>query len=277
MSNSGRAPAAGARAGRAALAGSPRSRSSRLPRPRPRGGARRTSGASIPQAAPTAEQFQRLHARRRRQRPHPDRLGRRSRRARAAPPRLGCHRRARRQARRAPASKCCRSSPARPPGRCPRSSVNAAAIARRPRNLPVKTAGQKAAWALLPATGGRAATGPNGAFWAENPGSPLPADPHLADLERGELQILRRPAQPGRIREAGEALLPRDQRRSTRAPRWSSAGMFVGAERGGSTRRSRHRPISPPNSSTDVQDHAGDQDRSSTASPCTRTRTTGRT
>ena len=33
------------------------------------------------------------------------------------------------------------------------------------------------------------------------------ADPQLADLERAELQVLRRQAQPGRIRQAGEDLL----------------------------------------------------------------------
>ena len=36
-------------------------------------------------------------------------------------------------------------------------------------------------------------------------------DPDLADLERGELQVLRRQAEPGRIRQAREALLHGDQ------------------------------------------------------------------
>ena len=52
--------------------------------------------------------------------------------------------------------------------------------------------------------------GPNGSFWAETRRSRA-ADPHLADLERAELQVLRRQAQPGRVRQAGQALLRGDQ------------------------------------------------------------------
>ena len=48
------------------------------------------------------------------------------------------------------------------------------------------------------------------------PGRAEAPDPHLADLERGELQVLRRQAQPGRIRQAGEALLRGDEKRRSR-------------------------------------------------------------
>ncbi len=38
--------------------------------------------------------------------------------------------------------------------------------------------------------------GPGGGFWVANPGLPAQADPDLADLERAELQVLRRPPNP---------------------------------------------------------------------------------
>ena len=56
----------------------------------------------------------------------------------------------------------------------------------------------------------------------EPDGSQAP-DPHLADLERGELQVLRRQAQPGRIRPPGEAVLrgpERLRRRGQAVARW---------------------------------------------------------
>ena len=54
------------------------------------------------------------------------------------------------------------------------------------------------------------------------PRPPARPRPHLADLERAELQILRRPSQPGRIRATGEALRAPRSTPPTRAPRSSS-------------------------------------------------------
>ena len=69
--------------------------------------------------------------------------------------------------------------------------------------------------------------GPNGTFWAANPDRAQAADPHLADLERGELQILRRPAQPGRIRKAGASSPTRRSRASTPGAKIVLGGLFA--------------------------------------------------
>ena len=112
------------------------------------------------------------------------------------------------------ASTCCRLSTTLRPGRLHRHACPAAAAAA-PKTLPVKTGAQRAAWAsFLKLVVAR--YGPGGSFWAANPGLAGRPDPHLADLERGELQVLRRPAQPGRIRQAGQRLLRGDQERRSR-------------------------------------------------------------
>ena len=178
---------------------------------------RRPAGDAERRTVPAAE------ARRRRQRPHPDRLGRG-----AAEPgrrlRLAGDRRARRRGRRAPGSRCCRSSPAPRPGRSPAVGHRAAAR-EAPLNLPVRTAPPADRLDDLPHRGGRPLRARTAAFWAENPGVPNRPIRDLADLERAELQVLRRPAQPGRIRQAGQALLRRaDQgRRPGREDRSSPA------------------------------------------------------
>ena len=94
-------------------------------------------------------------------------------------------------------------------------SVNRAAHALAPLNLPVKTGAQSSRLDELPHPD-RPPLRAERHLLGRQPGRPLQADPHLADLERAELQILRRPAQPGRIREAGQALLPGDQRHRPR-------------------------------------------------------------
>ena len=94
-------------------------------------------------------------------------------------------------------------------------------LARKPTTLPVDTGKQRAAWAaFLQAAVGR--YGPGGTFWDRTrarrrqvpAGDPQPdPDPHLADLERGQLLLLRLPGLAAALREAGEDLRPGDQSR----------------------------------------------------------------
>ena len=95
-------------------------------------------------------------------------------------------------------SRCSRSSTA-PVWGCRMSPSPAGGSVQAPKTLPVRTGAQRAAWTTFLAQA-VARYGPNGTFWAENPADTEAADPHLADLERGELQVLRRQAQPGRVR-----------------------------------------------------------------------------
>ena len=99
-----------------------------------------------------------------------------------------------------------------------------------------------------------------GSFWAEHPERSEAPDPRLADLERAELQVLRRPPQPGRVRQAGEALLQRPQGgRSGRADRPRRALLQPG--RSADQARAAaglHGAGIPPDH---VQAHAGDQAR----------------
>ena len=159
---------------------------------------RRAAGDADRRTVPAAE------ARRRRQRPHPDRLER-GPAEQGRRPRLVRHRHARRTARRAAGIEVLPFITGAPAWAVP-AVVNAGGSVRA-----AQPAGQDRGRSAPPGrTSLRQAVaryGPNGTFWADNPQRAQAADPHLADLERGELQILRRPAQPGRIREAGEALL----------------------------------------------------------------------
>ena len=144
----------------------------------------------VPQATPTAEQFQRLK-----------RGGVDSVRipivwgavqpAKGGAARLVRRRSARRRTRRRPASKCCPSSPA------PRLGGAGGAGSGRYGQGAEEPAGQdrrrqQSAWATFLKLA-VARYGPNGTFWADNPTRAEAPDPHLADLERGELQVLRRP------------------------------------------------------------------------------------
>ena len=74
-------------------------------------------------------------------------------------------------------------------------SVNVGGGVDAPKTLPVKTAAQRDAWSEFL----RLAVvryGPEGSLWSANPRPARAPDPHLADLERGELPLLRRPSQP---------------------------------------------------------------------------------
>ena len=169
------------------------------------GAAGRASGEWCRRATPSAEQFQRLEPRRRRKRPHPAAGA-------AVQPQPGRHPRLERlrqpgrrsgQGRdRGPALPHRRPGLGGPGGKgswCRRPGGAGAAAGQRSRahrlgRLPHRGGRPlRAERQLLGRTSGRAET----------------ADPHLADLERAELQVLHRQAQPGRIREAGEALLHR--------------------------------------------------------------------
>ena len=86
-----------------------------------------------------------------------------------------------------------------------------------PKTLPVKTGAQRSAWTnFLELVVQR--YGPSGSFWAANPRLPAQPDPHLADLERGELQVLRR-RDPTRSTTASWSTSPtRRSKASTPAP-----------------------------------------------------------
>ncbi len=202
---------------------------------------RRPAGDAQPRTVPAPA------ARWRRQRPHPDRLGRGpadpGRRLRLDRGRLAGRQRTATAGLRGPAV------PHRGPGlggaRGVRSPVRTTA-SRRPATCrsaasrgPVGSTFVKAAVARY---------GPNGSFWVEQPGRAQAPDPHLADLERGELQVLRRQAQPGRIREAGASSPTRRSKAPTPARRSSSAACSPGP-RGVDRKRSRSATTSPPTSS----------------------------
>ena len=151
---------------------------------------------------PSAEQFQRLERRRRRKRPHPGRLGRRcSRQGR----RLRLARRRRQvEAPPTPGSTSCRSSPARRNGPC-RGPGPGARRSERPRTC--RSSGAARTGWIAFVTAAVARYGPERQLLGRAPERAETPDPRLADLERAELQVLRRQAQPGRIREARQALL----------------------------------------------------------------------
>ena len=182
------------------------------PRRRGRRRCRRTSGASRRRRRRPPNSSS-ASARRRRQRAHPDRLGRGRSRPQGGAfdwcgvdtlvdgAAAGRHRRA------------ARSSPARPSWAVPPVGVPGGVGARRRTTCRSRPAPQRTAWtnfltqAVAPLRARRQPSGPP----TRRAGT---ADPHLADLERAELQVLRRPAQPGRIRQAGQHLLRGDQERS---------------------------------------------------------------
>ena len=164
----------------------------------------------VPQATPTPEQLPAAEAGRRRQHPRPVRLER-SPAARRAARSTGPASTASSTPRRTPASRCCPFLTGAP---------SWAVAGRPPVPEPAEPAGQdrdaESGWTTFV----REAVpryGPTGSFWAENPDVPHAPDPHLADLERAELHVLRREAEPGRIRQAGQALLLGARRASTRA------------------------------------------------------------
>ena len=153
--------------------------------------------------------------------------------------------------------------------------VHKAARAMAPLNLPVRTGAQKAGWKTFLTRSGQALR-PERRLLGRQPGDPLQADPRLAALERAELQILRRPAQPGRVRQAGQDLAPGDQghrpgrqdrpRRALRGAQGSDLQIEAAA---GLLRHRLHR--------TALQEDARASSPGSTASPCTPTPTTTRT
>ena len=122
--------------------------------------------------------------------------------------------------------------------------------------------------------------GPGGEFWDEHAPAgvqyqtaiPQPAaDPQLADLERGQLLLLRLPGLAEPLREAAEALRPGDQsRRSER-----QGDPLRPLRR---TDRRQARAGCPPSEFLAALYRApGDQEPTSTASPCTPTRSTRET
>ena len=238
----------------------------------PRRRSRPTFWGVVPQATPSQEQFQRLQARRRRQHPDPDRLGRdaadpgrRSRLVRRStpwsprPP--------------TPASRCCPSSTAPRPGRCPRSGCPAPAHGQGARatcrSRPAPPAG---AWTNFVSRRGRPLRARRQLLGRE-PAGPEAPDPHLADLERAQLQVLRRQARTRPNTGSSVKLsYARSERRRRRAPSSSSAASSRAPRGGNRRRKSRKRGLLRLRlPRTDVRDDARDQGASSTASPCTPT------
>ena len=193
------------------------------------GAAGRASGASSPQATPSAEQFQRLK-----------RGGVDSVRIPIAWGSVAADQGGaldwssvdtlvdgRRQRR---ASKCCPSSTGAPawavPGGRSRPAARRGAedAAGQDRRRSAPPGPPSSSW-RSPATGPAAPSGPR------NPELPEAADPHLADLERAELQVLRR-ASPTRPNTASWSSSPtRRSRASTRARSSSSAASSPGPRR----------------------------------------------
>ena len=99
-------------------------------------------------------------------------------------------------------------------------------IARKPTTLPIDSAKARTAWTAFLTRPSRR-YGPGGEFWTEHapgvvkyePAIPAAADPHLADLERGQLLLLRLPGLAAALREAGDRSPARRSKRSTPAPR----------------------------------------------------------
>ncbi len=165
-----------------------------------------------------------------------------------------------------PGSRCCRSSPAPRPGRCRRPPCRAPAARPKRRRTcrSTGTAGDRLvelrsnSW-----SGATARTAPSG---PQNPGVAEAADPHLADLERAQLQVLRRPSQPGRIRQAGEALLSA-LRSADPGAKVILAGLFA-RPKGGKAKSRRTAPT-PRNSSRRCTRRRRGSSPNSPASPCT--------
>ena len=173
--------------------------------------------------------------------------------------RLGRRRRDRRKRQPRPGSTSCRSSPARPSWAVPPPGFPVPARAR-PRPTCRQPEPPRTAWKSL-AHAAVARYGPDGSFWAREPEPARTADPHLADLERAELQVLRHPAQPGRIRSAGQrsptaALQARRSRRAGRPRR------ALRAAARGTDRKGKHTSVNWFASDfleQDVRDQPGDQ------------------
>ncbi len=165
------------------------------------------------------------------------------------------------------ASKCCRSSPARRDGRCRKSPCRARTAASRRRGSCRSAAARSAPAGSSSSSAAVQRYGPSGSFWAQNPAVPKLPIRDLAGLERGELQVLRRPAQPGRIRQAGQALLRGDQRRRPRRPHDPRRDVRA-ADRSHLQDAGRRRRTSPPTSSNRCTNGRRGSSRCSRASPC---------
>ena len=239
-------------------------------RARPRGSAvPATSGGSCRRRRPALEQFQRLEARRRRQHPDPDRLGRRSQPVQGGAVRLVRASMRSSAAPRGAASTCCPSSSARRPGRC-LGPVPGTGGLKAPKTLPVAAAPQRARLDELPQRRRSLATGRGGSFWAENPAcrSGRSAPGRSGTSRTSSTSSARpNPAEYGKLVKLSYA---GDQRASTRARRSSSAACSPGPREATFKRK-------PPQAyfATDFLDQMYSRrrgsSRSSTASPCTPT------
>ena len=112
----------------------------------------------------------------------------------------------------APASRCCPFLSGAPTWAVPAARSPAPAARKAPTTCRSRPAPQRAGWTTFLDASGRPLR-PERQLLGRATRRAETADPHLADLERAELQVLRRQAQPGRIRQAGEALLHGDQGR----------------------------------------------------------------
>ncbi len=198
----------------------------------------------VPQATPNEEQLATARTGRRGIPPHPVRMGRAATRTRR-PDRLGGHRPGRRRRHARGHHRAARSQ------RCPELGRAGRPRARRRRQHGARPpAGARLRCpqlASLPQAGGRALRA-RGQLLVDPPRSAGTADPDLADLERAELQVLRRATEPDRIRAARPRLL-------------------LGAEVGGPGRAGGPRAASSPSRTVPATPAAGT--RASTGSPAT--------
>ena len=121
-----------------------------------------------------------------------------------------------------------RASWALPSVRVPGSAHTVKAPGHLPRAAPRPAPGRPSSKARSPATGPRHLLG-------REPAGPEAPDPQLADLERAELQVLRRQAQPDRIRELVEVSYARPKS-ADRGAKLILGGMFA-APRAATRRR----------------------------------------
>ena len=157
-----------------------------------------------------------------------------------------------------PGSRCCPSSTGAPGWAVPQaigpgSRQQQGADAPAGQGAAASAAGRPSLSEAVAATGRTAASGPHNPACRERPIR------DLADLERAELQVLRRQAQPGRIREAGQALLRGAEGAPTPAPSHPRRPLRRARRRPNCNRKPPQRLLRHRLPRTDVQDDAGDQ------------------
>ena len=223
------------------------------------------AGEPEPGTAPAAE------ARRGRQHPHPDLLEPRSSRPGDGALRLVEHRLRMVDTRRGGDRSAAVPLRRPPPGRSRRSRCQAPAAASR-RRVTCRCSGAAALrLAAFVSAGGRPLRRRRQLLDRE-PDRPAAPDPHLADLERGELQVLRRQART-RPNTGSWSSSPRRRGQSRRPGRQGHPRRPLrAAERGdASTAQAAARLLRHRLPRADVQDGRRGSSPSSRASPCTRT------